>query len=176
MGLDTLLFRLVNALSANPLFDALMPFLTQGERNAAVLVALALGAAWAGRREGRGWRLVLVAGAAFGLGELLGSNLLKPLVARPRPPVVLDGVRLLVGVGPSASFPSAHAVSSAAVASAIAWARPGWAPWVLSYAAVIAYSRVYVGVHYPGDVLGGALLGMALAWALWRATEPKEHR
>jgi membrane-associated phospholipid phosphatase len=104
--------------------------------------------------------LPLVAGTAtlsFFLAS--GSNaVLKPLVDRTRPP---DAIGLdAVGSGPaSASFPSGHAMSAFAVASAIAVLSPRLRWPVLAVAALIAFSRVYLGMHFWLDVLAGAALG-----------------
>ncbi|MCC7493257.1 MAG: phosphatase PAP2 family protein [Fimbriimonadaceae bacterium] len=173
MSLDEALFRLVNETSANPLFDAWMPWLTAGDRVLAVLLGsgLLVLAQAALRRDRAALRLagrvVLVALGGVALCELIGGNLLKPLLARPRPPLALAEVRLLVGLGPSGSFPSLHAANSLAVTSALVYGYRRLAP-LLVYPVVIAYSRVYVGVHYPSDVLAGALLGGLATALLWR--------
>lgn len=170
--MDRALFLAVNQHSVNPLADALLPVLTDGTINALVLAAVGLGLLlWAARR-GRaelGWaaRVVLVGALAVALGDLLGGQVLKPALARLRPPYVLPDVRLLVGVGPSFALPSNHAVNTGAVATAIALGYPRLGGWMLAYAALIAYSRVYVGVHWPSDVLVGLVLGWALAVLLW---------
>jgi undecaprenyl-diphosphatase len=74
----------------------------------------------------------------------------KPLVTPP-----LDG-----------SFPSGHAATSFAAATVLSFARPRWAPAFYLLALAIGSSRVYAGVHYPLDIVGGAVLGIAVATAL----------
>lgn len=176
MGLDTLLFRWVNATSANPFFDRLMPWATRGGVVQTTLILAGLGLlgwAHAGRRpEGirHAWRTVIVAVVAVLVADFLASSLLKPWLHRPRPPFTLPDVRLLVQVGPSFSFPSSHAVNTAAVATALSRAYGWWALPALAFAAVVAYSRVYVGVHYPVDVLAGAALGVGVAELAWRCS------
>lgn len=173
--MDLLLFRLVNQASANPLYDAIFPFLTRGRVVMSVIVGgLLLVLGWAlARREPehirRALLAMLVVGVAVALSELLGSQLLKPLVGRPRPPLHygLEQVRLLVPLGPSLSFPSAHAANTAAFAVGLSRAFPALTRPSFAFAAAIAYSRVYVGVHHVSDVLAGALLGGVLAAGLW---------
>ncbi len=108
------------------------------------------------------------AGAAAAISLLIGfvvTNLiLKNAVMRPRPYDVVEGLRALV-TDPSWSFPSGHATSSFAAATALYMkARPRWeGACALAVAALISLSRLYVGIHYPTDVLCGALIGIAAA-------------
>lgn len=177
MGVETAAFRLLNSGCANGLFDAVLPVITRDAVNLAILAVVGLAllvAAAASRSTAKltlAVRVVLTAALAVGLGELIGAHWLKELVGRPRPPLVLpsEQVRLLVGLGSHASFPSSHAVNTFAVMTAVALGYPRLRLWALGYAAVIAFSRVYVGVHWPTDVLFGTMLGMALAYGLWRA-------
>jgi membrane-associated phospholipid phosphatase len=94
---------------------------------------------------------------------------LKALFDRSRPPVAMD-FDALVGVPGSPSFPSGHAMTAFAVATALALLAPRLRWPVLGLAVVIAFSRVYLGVHYWLDVLVGAALGAAiglsLAWSV----------
>ena len=143
---------------------------------------LALASAWWVKGPlliGLGWcsdvrcrRLVpLVAGAATA-SFFLASGLnyvLKALVDRSRPPEAI-GFEALVGVPGSPSFPSGHAMTAFAVAGAVALLAPRLRAPVLALAALIAVSRVYLGVHFWIDVLAGAALGLAVglcvAWPL----------
>jgi decaprenylphosphoryl-5-phosphoribose phosphatase len=84
---------------------------------------------------------------------------IKVVVRRPRP--VLEGLPPLGGAPSSLSFPSAHATSSFAVATAMTRVDPS-AAVVFALALALALGRPYLGMHYPSDVLAGALLGVAL--------------
>lgn len=105
------------------------------------------------------------AGASAGVGMLLGflaTNLtIKPLLSRPRPWVVLeDFVTLATSADPN-SFPSGHTCSAFAFGVAVAVVVPWkWAKAAaLAAAALMGFSRLYVGVHFPSDVLAGAVIG-----------------
>ena len=107
---------------------------------------------------------------------------LKALLRRDRPPVLDPDPLPLVHLPVTYSFPSGHATVSFACATVLAVAVPRlWIPlYVL--ATLIAFSRVYVGVHYPGDVIVGAALGVAIAIALrmlaraLRRSEPERRQ
>ncbi len=126
------------------------------------------------------------AGATIGLALLfsliVNNGILKNAVARIRPYEVVEGLQCLVGRAVDFSFPSGHSGSSFAAATVIAYLFPkkyGIPAVVL--AALIAFSRVYVGIHYPTDVLVGILDGILLGglavwWNPFRAEKlPASH-
>jgi membrane-associated phospholipid phosphatase len=101
--------------------------------------------------------------AALGPVAIALNYVVKLIVRRPRP--VLEGLPPLGGAPSSLSFPSAHATSSFAVATAMARVEPlGALAFLL--AAAIALGRPYLGMHYPSDVAIGAVLGVALGLAV----------
>jgi undecaprenyl-diphosphatase len=91
----------------------------------------------------------------------LSAGLVKHLAARKRP----DHIPLLVRPLRSTSFPSGHAATAAAAACALLIVAPTFAPAWIGMAFVMAASRVYVGAHYPSDVLAGAGLGVLVGLA-----------
>jgi undecaprenyl-diphosphatase len=113
---------------------------------------------------------------AFAAGDA-ASGAIKQAVERPRPPVD-DPQRLdaVVAVPASPSFPSGHATTSFAAAAAVAVLVPRWRWPAFALAALVGFSRIYLGVHYTIDVVAGAclgtLIGTAVALVARRITRP----
>ena len=107
------------------------------------------------------------------IGSLVINNLiLKNLIARIRPYEVVDGLTRLIEAQYDYSFPSGHAGASfaAAVIFFIYLPKKFGVP-ALILAFLISLSRLYVGVHYPSDVLAGGLISTAIAICIWRVDE-----
>jgi undecaprenyl-diphosphatase len=116
----------------------------------------------------RSWRRAAVA-AAFSAGlALLVGKAISELVDRARPFVVdPHGVHLFSGHAADAGFPSDHATGAFAVAMATYLRKRSWGVAALLAAAVLSVGRVAIGVHFPSDVLAGAVLGCLAASVLW---------
>ncbi len=134
--------------------------------------------------DGIGWIIVAVvltcipkyrkAGLTMGLALifclLIGNMTLKPLIARPRPYSYFPEMTLLIAPLSDFSFPSGHTFASFASATALYLhhKRLGIAAYIL--AAVIAFTRLYLYVHFPSDVLAGLLLGIVSGWVAYHIT------
>ena len=122
------------------------------------------------------WRKTLVvvslAGITVFLTDTLCDDLLKPLFNRPRPchpNMIVQGARCIAGLKTSFSFPSAHAMNIFAQATLFALLFPAKSVFLFGFALMIGFSRIYLGVHYPFDVAGGAFLGSAVAALVYAA-------
>jgi undecaprenyl-diphosphatase len=113
----------------------------------------------------RRWGVLVMTLIAVALADW-SATALKAAVDRPRPPLRYPTPKTLVPLPHDASFPSGHAATSFAAATMLSFAFPAFAPALLLLAAAVAFSRVYVGVHYPLDVIGGAALGALVALAV----------
>lgn len=123
----------------------------------------AIGVAGAVRRGARAaLALAAGAGAAFVVASA-ASDALKAVFDRARPPLGTEGVTALVTLPADASLPSGHATTAFAAAGVVALVHPRLRAAALALAALVAMSRVYLGVHHPLDVVAGALLGLAIA-------------
>lgn len=172
-NLDASLFHFINRSLQNPVLDVIMPFITDLNKHTTVLIIVGVLLVLLFVRGGTKGKYAVVA-LAFGIlfSDQLNSSVAKFILARPRPCHVLQNVHLLVGCGSGYSFPSSHAVNNFCGAIILSFFFPRAAVWLYSFALVVCFSRVYVGVHYPADVLGGAVIGICcglviIALFLW---------
>src|ERR1051326_6466511 len=166
LTIDVGLFRFVNQTLINPVFDMLMPFVSGNALFYPALVILGSLLIWKGGK--RGLLCVLMLSLVVAIGDGFVCNTLKHAVARQRPFLALANVHCLVGKGGSLSMPSGHAANwfAATMVSLVYYRRSVW--FMLPLATLVAFSRVYNGVHYPSDVLVGAAVGLGEAAAmLW---------
>ena len=174
-NIDRIVFYFCNHDLQNRLFDVVLPIVTDLNKHwyglsiAAILWLLLL---LRTGTPGRIAALLLIPTITF--ADQLNSSFLKYLIVRPRPCHVLPDVHLLVSCGSGYSFPSSHAVNTFAAALVLAYFLPRWTWAFFSFAIIVDFSRVYVGVHYPSDVLGGSIVGLlcgALVILVFRAGE-----
>lgn len=162
--LDTELFYFINVTLANPVTDVMMPFITSNNFLRLLYIAAMLIILWKGSRKLR-W-LALFSAFALLLSDQLASAVIKPLVDRPRPCHVLTDIRLLVDCGAGKAMPSTHAANAFCQAMLFGWIFPSWRLYLFVFAGLVGLSRVFVGVHYPGDVFAGAVLGVLIAYGV----------
>jgi len=174
LQLDTYLFRLINGRWTTSWLDALgIAF----DRPWWLWLPLVAVAGWLLIKGDRRARLfVVVALVAVALTDIFCAQVIKPLVARVRPCVALEGARLLVAKKTSWSMPSNHAANLTAASCSIGFYARRWLWLAVPVTVLVSYSRVYVGVHYPFDALVGAVVGAAVAALTWQAGLAVERR
>lgn len=159
---DRSMLYAVNHSVRNPFLDSVMPYITKLGDKGIFWIALAVILLIPKKTRKTGAAM----GIAMLLGVIIGNGILKNLVARTRPfdlanPVVSRS-RLLIDPPTDYSFPSGHTLASFEAATAIYKDHTLYGFAVFLLALLIAFSRIYLQVHYPSDVLGGAILGFLL--------------
>jgi undecaprenyl-diphosphatase len=155
VALDREIFLLVNRAWTHPVLDAVMIGVTDFDLWRVPLIVLLFALLARGRTETR--VAILFAVLAVALTDQLVSSGIKSVIHRARPFEVIAEARKLVDAHDQ-SFPSAHAANTFAAGVFLALRFRRMRP-ILILPALVAYSRVYVGVHYPSDVVAGAALG-----------------
>lgn len=169
--LDKRIFRWVQDLPASDA-DRVLRTLSKAANHGRLWFAVA---AVLGARKGTGRRAAVRAVGSQAISSFLTNVVAKSLFDRMRPDLSAHPARRRLRREPlSSSFPSGHSASAAAFATAVTMESPLLGAAVTPLAAAVAYSRVHVGVHYPGDVLAGAALGtgVALATRHWWPLQP----
>ena len=162
--IDKVLFALIQHYLANPIFDKLMPLLRQPftwiPLHAYVLYYSVK------KTKKRVWQFIVLSLLTFAITDSVSARLLKPLFGRLRPchePELGSLMRGLVDCGGMYSMPSSHAANHFGLAAFWYFAihtitGQKW-KWLWVWAAVVCFAQVYVGVHFPGDVLVGSIMG-----------------
>lgn len=178
-SLDEKLFVGINQQLSAPWLDGIMSL---ASHHYFWIPVYALLVYWMWKRyRSRIWLPLLSILMVFGMADSFSSRVLKPGIARERP-FLNEKLNARLPDGPAGSkygFVSSHAANTFGIytfaALALGFARRRWFTF-LGIAALVSYSRVYLGVHYPGDVLGGAALGVLIAGLVYRAMRSLEQR
>jgi len=166
---DKWLFLKINNDGTSKFLDKLMPVLREPTTWIPLYIFLFLFVVISFGKKG--WWFVLYAIITVAITDSISSRIFKPLVGRLRPccdPDFSSNVRLLVGCGGNESFMSSHAANHFGLAMFIFITFRSfignWAYLFFIWAAAISYAQIYVGVHYPLDVLAGTILGCLVGW------------
>lgn len=157
INVDIFLFYIINSNFQNSYFTFLMPLITNAGLYIFWISVCTILAIFGGEK-GRNVTLILLIAIIMGY---IFSELIKYIVMRPRPYQALTGVNQLAALN-TPSFPSGHA-TQVVISSVILDRKYGYILLFLLLAVIVSFSRVYIGVHYPGDVIAGALLGIGIS-------------
>lgn len=156
-NIDKQFFYFLNVTLANPVTDFLMPILTNQHNWLPIYIALFIFIAIKYKKVGL--YILFAIFLSVSLGDYINSSIIKEIVGRLRPCATLTDINLLVSCGPGKSFMSSHSVNNFAMAYVLSFYFKS-NKWIFyTLATMVAYSRIAVGVHYPLDVICGALLG-----------------
>jgi undecaprenyl-diphosphatase len=163
-SIDVQIFYFINVFLANPVTDKVMPFITERENWYIFFFVMWFTMVIKGGKRGRIAAVMVI--VSIIVSDQISSTLIKHLVQRPRPCMVLQGVHLLVPCLNSYSFPSSHAVNFFSGAVVISHFFPEYKISIYGASFLIALSRVFVGVHYPSDMVGGIAIGILIGMLL----------
>jgi len=173
--IDTALFLFLNVTLANPVTDLIMPVITS-DWLLRVLYAIAVVLLLIFGNARLRW-VVLFSVLVLAVTDQASAGLLKPMIGRLRPCHALENINLLVNCGGGKSMPSSHAANAFGQAVLFSAMYRRWAWPLLVFAALVALSRVFVGVHYPFDILVGSILGAVVGYlGAWSALKCLERR
>ncbi len=159
--IDLFLFYLINHTISNNIFDKFFVFITDVKHWYLIYFIFWAILFFKGGRKGK--IAAVFAILLIIVSDQVSSSLIKNWIGRIRPSTALADARVLVGTG-SFSFPSSHAVNNFAMAVYFSRLYPGYKTLLYITASLVALSRPYVGVHYPSDIIGGALIGALIGW------------
>ena len=163
--IDKQIMVFLNKTISNPIFDFIMPIITN--QNFLVFFGLILIGylAYYGGKRGRITIALLLIAASF--SDAICFQVIKPWVGRIRPSHdFYEYVNLLVSKGGKYSFPSNHAANSFVFATVLSYFYEKNKTPLYVLASAIAFSRVYVGVHYPMDIVFGSIIGYIISWII----------
>ena len=173
--LDNALMLLVNRAWTHPVLDHVALFMRESIFHIPLYIFLFFISYQVFGKKALWW--ILGAFALIAFTDLLSSQVIKYTFNRVRPcrdPFMSVHIRFLAKYcGSNPSFTSSHALNHFAFATYAIHSFKRYSKWfnlLYVWAAIIAYSQVYVGVHYPSDVLAGAVLGILLGWMGYRIT------
>ncbi len=158
INLDTTVFLFINVTLANPVTNFLMPIITSDNLLRVGYGLTMIIVLWKGDARLR-W-LVLFAILTLTATDQLASHFFKPLIERVRPCQIMDNINLLVNGRAGFSMPSSHASNAFGQAAIFGLPFKKVRVPLIIFASVVAFSRVFVGVHFVGDILAGAVLGI----------------
>lgn len=170
MNFDMAILDLIQSNIRTGFMDAIMPFITQLGDAGLIWIILSIGLIIPKKTRKIGFVMII----ALILNGIICNIILKPMLARIRPFDVNTAVKLLINKPRDFSFPSGHTSASFTAASVLFFRKSKLFVPSLVLAFLISFSRIYLYVHYPSDVLAGLVLGVLCGYIGHRAVASKE--
>jgi undecaprenyl-diphosphatase len=166
VDIDTALLRLLNLSWDHPFLDRVIPLFSHFDVWKVPLIVLLIIIVI--RERLKGVLIVIGLGLTILLSEAMSTLVVKELIDRIRPCHLNEWVRLIEGYCPkSPAFPSSHATNISAAVTFLSFFFPRWLLAMVPVALLVGYSRIYLGVHYPLDAIGGWIIGAGCGWAVF---------
>ena len=180
-SIDFKLLIILNRKISNSLFDLTMPIITNEDYWRIPILCLIIYLLFFGQKKGKIVLCLLI--ISLGINDYICASIIKPTVARLRPShEFLEYINLLVPRGGKWSMPSNHASNMFVLATIISTFYSKTKAGIFLIAILVSFSRVYVGVHYPMDVIVGASIGITIAiiiislWSFLKVNQLKKNK
>lgn len=155
-NLDINILNFIRDSLSNPVMDKLMIFITSLGDKGFIWVTIGVILLIQKKYRKTGFASLI----ALFITSIMGEGIIKNIVQRPRPFITHPDISIIINAPISFSFPSGHTASSFAAAVVLGYYINGWRYVFYIFATLIAFSRIYLCVHYPSDIIGGIVLGV----------------
>lgn len=152
---DISILRVIREYFSSPLMDSIMVFITKLGDNGFIWIAIGIILLISKKYRKVGFTMLI----ALAITSIIGEGIIKNIIQRPRVFTTFPDIEIIIRAPLSYSFPSGHTASSFAAAVVLGHYIKDWKYLIYFFAALIAFSRLYLLVHYPSDIIGGILLG-----------------
>ncbi len=168
LSIDKFIFLLINDYCSNAVFDVF--FMTITEAKFWIIPAIVSAVFFIKHENKKAIVILSLAVVTVAISDSVSSQILKPFFGRHRPchpEFFIQGGNFLAGMKTSLSFPSSHAMNMFALSALFSCFYPSKTPIFYGFALLIGISRIYVGVHYPSDIVSGAFFGIITAYLVY---------